>query len=148
MSRVTETTATRRRPRAARAGRARRTGSANRTQAAVGTDVARRHRDRRGADGHAPGRRWLLLALAAGVVAALGVAAMRNDLRRVQYGLGQALDETRALERERNAALARVRTQRDPARLARVAKERGFVRPERIIDLPAPPPARVSEGPR
>ncbi|MDJ0870030.1 MAG: hypothetical protein QNK03_28325 [Myxococcota bacterium] len=119
-----------------------------RIAATVGADVAdRRARDHGGPLQHSH-RRWLALALAAGVVAALGVAAMRNDLRRVQYGLAQALDETRALERERNAALARVRAQRDPTRLARVARERGFVRPERIVDLPAPPPRPVVEESR
>ncbi len=92
--------------------------------------------------------RWIAACIAAGVVAALGVVAMRNDLLRVQYGLARALEETRSLERERNAALARVREQRDPARLAQLARERGFVRPERIVDLPALPPAPVAREAR
>ena len=133
---------TRRKPRQRAATRS----DASRMQriaATVGADVAdRRARDHGGPLQHSH-RRWLALALAAGVV-----AAMRSDLRRVQYGLAQALDETRALERERNAALARVRAQRDPTRLARVARERGFVRPERIVDLPAPPPRPVVEESR
>jgi hypothetical protein len=90
--------------------------------------------------------RGLLAALAIGLLGALGVAAMRNDLLRVQYGLAAALDETQALERERNASLARVHALRDPAHLRRLAGERGFVRPARIVDLPAPPPQRGSGG--
>jgi len=39
----------------------------------------------------------------------------------------------------RRQALARVRELRDPARLSRVAAERGFQRPKRIVDLPSPP---------
>ena len=43
----------------------------------------------------------------------------------------------RALLEERRAVLAKVRELREPSRLAKLAAERGFVRPERIRTLSA-----------
>jgi hypothetical protein len=103
----------------------------------MGSDLdtgARRHRDR------STGPRWSVVAIAVGVVAALCVAFVRNDLLRVQYGLARALNETRQLERDRKISLAQVRALRDPARLVKLAADRGFVRPARLVDLPAAPP--------
>jgi hypothetical protein len=88
-----------------------------------------------------PQRRQFTPALLAGLLlAALAVAALRVDLIRVRYGLADALSAEKTLLQERSEALAAMRTLRDPARLARLAARRGFVRPTRIVDLsPAPP---------
>lgn len=69
------------------------------------------------------------------LVAALGVAALRIDLIRVRYGLADAVNRERALLEERREMRARVRALRDPARLAVLARERGFVRPASIRRL-------------
>ena len=80
-------------------------------------------------------RRIVPAAITIAVVAALGVAALRVDLIRVRYGLADAVRQERALLDERRAVLAEVRALREPSRLAKLAKERGFVRPERIRTL-------------
>ena len=84
-------------------------------------------------------RRWLPLALAGFLLAGLAIAALRVDLIRVRYGLADAVREEKALLEERRQALARMRSLRDPFRLARLAADRGLARPERIVDLPAEP---------
>ncbi len=80
--------------------------------------------------------RRVLPVLLAVLLVALGVAALRIDLLRVRYALGDAtLLENQLLEEERNLT-ARRRQLRDPVHLAREAAKRGFVRPENLIDLP------------
>ncbi len=69
------------------------------------------------------------------VVAALGVAALRVDLIRVRYGLADAVRHERSLLEKRRVVLAEVRALREPSRLAKLARKRGFVRPERIRTL-------------
>jgi len=83
-------------------------------------------------------RRRLTLLLAAALLGALGVAALRVDLIRVRYGLAEAVREEKALLGDRREAVTRVRALRDPTRLGPLASERGFVRPSRIVALPAP----------
>ena len=84
-------------------------------------------------------RRWPALAIAGFLLAGLAVAALRVDLIRVRYGLADAVREEKALLEESRQALARMRTLRDPLRLAHLAASRGLARPERIVDLPATP---------
>jgi hypothetical protein len=84
--------------------------------------------------------RWAPVAIAACLLAALSVAALRVDLIRLRYGLARALERERALLEERRDLLATMGGLRDPSRLARAAQERGFVRPKRIVDLPQAPP--------
>jgi hypothetical protein len=74
--------------------------------------------------------------LAVALVAALALAALRVDLIRVRYGLADAVAQEKALLEQRRETLARVRTLRDPARLATLAKDYGLTRPDRIIELP------------
>lgn len=73
--------------------------------------------------------------LAVLLLAALAIAALRVDLIRVRYGLAEALSEEKALLEQRRESLARLRTLRDPARLASLAAEFELARPVRIIDL-------------
>lgn len=88
-------------------------------------------------------RRLLPVALAVALLAALTVAALRIDLIRVRYGLGDALRQEKALLEEHRQALARLRALRDPARLGRLAADRGLGRPDRLIELPARAPRRL-----
>lgn len=81
---------------------------------------------------------WLPALLAGAMVAALGIAGLRTDLIRVRYALTEAVRAETELKQERRELLARVGALRDPARLQRLAAERGFVRPQRVIELPDP----------
>ena len=82
----------------------------------------------------------VLPALLAGVVlAALALAALRVDLIRVRYGLGEAMRQEKELLEQGRALRARVGSLRDPIRLARLAPRYGLARPTRVIDLPVAP---------
>ena len=110
-----------------------RRGAASASGPIVGRDFAReQRRDRFLPRGAAP------YLLGAAVLVGLGVVALRNDLIRMRYALTAALQEERDLQQERRELTARMRALRDPARLARLAEQRGFVRPERVFEaLPA-----------
>jgi hypothetical protein len=83
-----------------------------------------------------------LPALLAGLlVAALALSALRVELIRLRYGLGQAMHEEKALLEESRALRARVGSLRDPQYLARLAPRFGLARPARVIELPAAPDA-------
>jgi hypothetical protein len=86
----------------------------------------------------------VLPALLAGVLlAALALAALRVDLIRVRYGLGQAMQEEKELLEQDRTLRARVGSLRDPIRLARLAPRYGLARPARVLELsvgPAPDP--------
>ena len=95
----------------------------------VGRDVARTSAMPRAI------RRLAPAAIAVAIVVALGVAALRVDLIRVRYGLADAVSQERALLEERRVVLAEVGALREPSRLATLAQERGFVRPDRVRTL-------------
>jgi hypothetical protein len=100
----------------------------------VGRDVAGGQRPRR-----APLRgRQLAVAVGAAVLVGLAVAALRSDLLRMRYALSEAMQREREFLQERRELVARVRALRDPARLARLARERGFTKPERVYELERP----------
>lgn len=86
-----------------------------------------------------PIRRVLPMLLLGGLLAALALAALRVDLIRMRYALALELSEEKRLDEELRGLMARVGSLRDPARLGRIARERGFVRPERVIELAADP---------
>jgi hypothetical protein len=109
------------------AGPARAEGSAG--VRLVGRDVARTPRRARSAP-----RPALPALVAAAVAIGLALVALRNDLIRMRYGLSAAMQQERELLGERRELTARVRALRDPARLARLARDRGFVRPERVFE--------------
>lgn len=77
----------------------------------------------------------LVPALAAAVVVALGMAALRIDLIRARYEIGMNYSEENRLNREIAQLTARMRELRDPGRLGRKADVLGFVPPQRVIDL-------------
>jgi hypothetical protein len=91
-------------------------------------------------DWSAPRRRprrriaWVPLAAVA-VLSLLSLTALRISILRTRYALGAALQhETELRARERSAAVA-AREERDPHKLRELAAQRGFARPERVIDL-------------
>jgi len=81
------------------------------------------------------GRRLAVALVAAAVLAGLAVVAIRNEQIRLRYALTAAMQQERDLVQERRALTARVLALRDPDRLARLARERGFVRPARVREL-------------
>lgn len=105
----------------------------------VGRDLARvaLARPRRA---RAPGI-WLIAALIAG----LGLAALRIDIFRLRYALADAVATEQALLEEQSVWTARRAALADPARLAKLAAQRGFVRPTQVIELE---PQRVAASRR
>lgn len=101
----------------------------------VGKDLAERPRRARRRSG-------LRLPFALGAIAAaLLLVTLRVEILRLRYALADvASQEEELLERSRQATV-RVRELRDPARLGRLAAERGFVRPERLLSVALPAPA-------
>jgi hypothetical protein len=99
----------------------------------VGRDFAQRRTTGRTWPGSFP-------ALLAGVLlAALALAALRVDLIRVRYGLGQAMQEEKQLLEQERGLRAKVGSLRDPTRLARLAPRYELARPVRVLDLGAAP---------
>ena len=105
----------------------------------IGRDLApiRREANRRS--------RLLPVALVGTLMAALCLAALRIDLIRQGYALAAAMREEKELLEEHHLLTARVRSLRDPARLAQLARRLDFERPERVIELGTPD---VSAEPR
>jgi len=75
------------------------------------------------------------LLVATAVLAGLAVVAARSDQLRLRYALTAAMQQERDLLQERRVLTARVLALRDPDRLARLARERGFVRPARVQEI-------------
>lgn len=112
----------------------------NRSQRSlIGRDLAAMHREAEGRR-----RRWMPL-LVGGLLAALCLTALRTDLIRQRYDLAAAMGEEKQLLEERRLLTARVRSLRDPARLAERARQLGFERPAHVLLLDGP---EVALGPR
>lgn len=76
------------------------------------------------------------------VLAALALSALRVHVTELRYQRADALaTEQRLTEQERQLSVA-VQGLKDPRRLSEVAKASGFVRPERVLDLPVQTAAR------
>jgi hypothetical protein len=90
----------------------------------------------------APHRRipiWLIPGIVVGgVFAALAITQVRVELIGQGYKRYSAVERLQALEEEKRNLTAHVRELRDPARLAKLAREMGLSRPDRVIAL-APP---------
>jgi hypothetical protein len=105
----------------------------------IGRDLARMRQ-------RAAGRRRMLpMALLGALMASLCLTALRIDRIRQGYDLAAAMHEEKELLERHRVLTARVRKLRDPARLARLANDMGFERPNRVIELGAPD---VPAGPR
>jgi len=81
---------------------------------------------------------WLIVVAC---VCALALAALRIDILRMRYALADAVKQERSLTLQKSQHTAQVETLRDPARLAELAAELGFRRPDRVLEL-APQTAR------
>ena len=92
-----------------------------------------------------PHRRLLPVAIVGALIAALCLAALRVDLIRQRYDLAEAMKTEKQLLEQKRLLTAQSRRLRNPARLARLAAERGFVRPARLIDIDS---LDVAAGPR
>ena len=95
--------------------------------------------------GSSPHGRLIPVALVGALIAALCLAALRVDLIRQRYDLAEAMNTEKRLLEQKRTLTAQGRRLRDPARLARLASELGFVRPERLIDIQT---LDVAAGPR
>lgn len=75
------------------------------------------------------------------IVAALLLVTLRVHILRVRYALAEVASREETLLEEKRRMTVRVRELRDPARLHRLASERGFGRPDRVLtlELPAAP---------
>jgi len=136
---------------AQRPNRSRKSKAALRRNASplVGRDLAPLHR------AEAKRRRLVLVLLIGGLIATLGLTALRVDLIRQRYALAAAMREEKHLLEEQRILTAQVRSLRDPARLAEIAQGLGFERPARVIQLPGRTDAgrdvqgtNVAAGPR
>ncbi|HKA14263.1 MAG TPA: hypothetical protein VKH41_04535 [Myxococcota bacterium] len=66
---------------------------------------------------------------------ALALAALRIDILRVRYALGEAIREEKALVQQQRQQTAALEGLRHPSRLVEFAQRSGFAPPERVIDL-------------
>ena len=80
-------------------------------------------------------RRGMVLGGAAVVLTCLGIVAFRTEILRARYELGDLVAEEARLREERASLRVAVRRLRDPERLERLARERGFGPPERVLEL-------------
>ena len=87
---------------------------------------------------------WLV---AIAFACALALAALRIDILRVRYALGEAIREEKALVQQQRQQTAALETLRHPSRLVELAEKRGFAPPRRVIDLRRQAPVAIeSEG--
>lgn len=90
------------------------------------------------ARGSGTATRGPLLALTATALAvALAFSVLRSEIVELRYRAADVLAEERALAESRRVLEAEVSALRDPRRLAEIARERGFARPQRLISLGA-----------
>jgi hypothetical protein len=95
----------------------------------VGRDFARLRRS-----GRLSTRRiaWLV---GVAFACALALAALRIDILRVRYALGEAIREEKALIQQQRQETASLEGLRSPSRLVEVAQQLGFAPPQHVIDL-------------
>jgi hypothetical protein len=87
------------------------------------------------------------------IVAALLLVTLRVEILRLRYALAEVASEEQALLERSRRTTVRVRELRDPARLRRLATERGFGRPARVMSVElrgdaSAPAAAAREGAR
>jgi hypothetical protein len=98
----------------------------------VGRDLAERPRRTRRRSG-------LRLPLVLGAIAAaLLLVTLRVEILRLRYALAEVASQEAELRERSRRATVEVMQLRDPARLRRLAGERGFRRPERVVTVELP----------
>ena len=75
---------------------------------------------------------WLV---AIAFTCALGLAALRIDILRLRYALGEALGAEKSLVQQERQQTASLEGLRNPSRLVEVAQRLGFAPPQHVIDL-------------
>ncbi len=95
----------------------------------VGRDVSEDFRPRR-----FPVRFSLPLVLV-GLAVGLALGVLRIDVLRTQYALSEATEKEQELQEEQRRIRVQGRQFRAPGQLVQMAREEGFVSPERIVDL-------------
>jgi hypothetical protein len=83
-------------------------------------------------------RRLPLALLGGGIVAALLLVTLRVEILRLRYAVAEVAAEEQELAERIAQAKFRLRELRDPARLRKLAADRGFVRPERVLQVELP----------
>jgi hypothetical protein len=73
--------------------------------------------------------------LAAVVVGALFLVALRTEVLHLRYAVASAVAEEQELSEQKRSLTVAMRKLRDPGHLTRLARELGFGRPERLIEL-------------
>jgi hypothetical protein len=82
------------------------------------------------------GRRGTLVSLAVGgLLGALLLAGVRTEIQRLRYERAEIIRQNRVLDARLSELTARTRALRDPMRLSRLARKRGFTRPRMVIQL-------------
>ena len=76
---------------------------------------------------------WVALAL---VASNLTLVALRSDITRIRYEISQASAELQRLDEESRTLTLELGELKNPRRLAKIARSRGFGPPERIVELP------------
>lgn len=77
--------------------------------------------------------------LAAVLAGGLLVVVLRTEVLHLRYAVADAVAEEQKLSEQKRSLTVAMRKLRDPARLARRARELGFGQPERLIELGADP---------
>ena len=95
----------------------------------VGRDVSEDFRPRRFRV------RFSLPLVLAGLAVGLALGVLRIDVLRTQYALSEATVKERELQEEQRRITVQMRQFRAPRQLVQMAREEGFVSPERIVDL-------------
>ena len=70
-----------------------------------------------------------------GLAVGLALVVLRIDLLRTRYALSEATAKERELHEEQRRITVEMRKVRAPSQLIQMAREEGFVQPERIIEL-------------
>ncbi len=79
--------------------------------------------------------RRIVSLVAVAFACALALAALRIDILRVRYALGEAIREEKTLVQRQRHETASLEELRNPLRLVELAQKRGFAPPEHVIDL-------------
>jgi hypothetical protein len=86
-----------------------------------------------------PGPRKLIPVAIALLLAGFGLAALRTEVLRLRYELAEGVERESKLQIERKDLTVEMRALRHPVALGERALEMGFVRADRIVDVPAHP---------